>query len=73
MKDRYNEDIKELVVERLKTLPSDIKISIGSDGSFTKNELISHIEDEDEIGEKIIEIQLKYLQMIKTGALLRDE
>ena len=60
-----DEEIKKLVIARLEILPSDKKISIGSSGEFSKEELIKHVEKEDSIGEKITEIQLEYLQSLK--------
>jgi len=67
-----DEEIRKLVVERLKTFPSGKKMSIGSEGNFSKEELINHVESEDRIGRKIIEIQLTYLQSLKKG-ILTDE
>jgi len=67
-----DEEIRKLVVERLKTFPSGKKISIGSEGNFSKEELINHVESEDRVGRKIIEIQLTYLQSLKEG-ILTDE
>lgn len=61
------EEIKELVIARLKTLPEDKSISIGSEGGFTKEELIQHVEQEDHIGKKMIEVEMHFLQMLKEG------
>ncbi len=55
-----------------KALPSGQKVSIGSEGSFDKQELISHIEKQDNIGDKIIEIQLNYLRALKGGVLIGE-
>jgi len=72
-KDSLDEDIRQLVIERLKAMPSDKKISIGADGSsFTSDQLISHVKEGDEIGKKIIDVQMSYLQALKTGALLDE-
>lgn len=57
-----DEDVKKLVIARLDSLPSNVKISIGSSGSFTKGELIRNVENETDIGKKIVEIQLAYIQ-----------
>jgi len=65
-------EIKEIVIARLDVLPIDRKISIGNEGTFSKEELINHVESEDRIGRKIIEIQLTYLQSLKKG-ILTDE
>jgi len=68
-----DEDVKELVIARIKTLPEDTGISIGSVGSFSKEEIISHIEQNDEIGRKIIEIELSFLQKLKEGMLYEQQ
>lgn len=47
-------EIKSLVIARLKTLPENTGISIGSMGNFNKTDLIEHVEKGDEIGKKII-------------------
>ncbi len=67
-----DEDIRKLVIARLRTLSSGRKISIGSDGEFTKDELIQRVEQNDEIGKKITEIQLQYLRSLKEGIFLKD-
>ena len=63
------EDIKKLVIARLETLPPDKTISIGSRGAFTKDELISRVQKEDEVGEKMIQIELEFLRSLKKGIL----
>lgn len=67
-----DDEIRKLVIERLKTFPLGKKVSIGSEGSFDKEELINHIEKQDKVGEKIVEIQLSYLQALKEGELLSE-
>lgn len=62
-----NEDVKELVKARLSILPQNIKISIGSEGSFSRDELIEHINEGDKIGKKIIEINMDFLRALKKG------
>lgn len=64
-----DKEIRELVIARLRSLSSGRKISIGSKGEFTKEELIRRVEKEDPIGKKIIQIQLSYLQSLKEGIL----
>jgi len=65
-------EIRSLVVERLKTLSSGRRISIGADGDFSKEELINHVEKGDKIGDKIIKVQINYLQSLKKGILPND-
>ena len=71
-KEEISEDLKNLVIERLDVLPSDKKISIGSVGEFTKDELIEHVKQGDEIGQKIVEIELSFLRALKEGTLLDE-
>lgn len=66
-----SEDIKQLVIERLRRIPLGKKVSIGSDGDYTSEELIKLIESNDKIGDKVIEMQLEYLRSLKE--LLSEE
>lgn len=60
-----NEEIKQLVIARLEVLSEDTGISIGSEGEFTRDELIKRVKEGDEIGQKIIEVELDYLKSLK--------
>ena len=60
-----SEEIKELVIARLEVLPKDTGISIGSSGEFTPEQLIARVKAGDEVGQKIIEVQLNYLKSLK--------
>ncbi len=64
-----DQEMKQLVIERLKTLPENTGLSIGSQGDFSKSELIRHIEQDDDIGKKIIEVELNFLRGLKEGIL----
>jgi len=59
------EDMKQLVIARLEVLSEDTGISIGAEGEFTREELIKSVERGDEIGQKIVEVQLNYLKGLK--------
>jgi len=67
-----DEEIKQLVVARLETIPPDKKISIGGEGDFTIEELIDRVKKNDEVGQKIIEVQMKFLQSLKTESFLDE-
>ncbi|MFH1065331.1 MAG: hypothetical protein V1734_02385 [Nanoarchaeota archaeon] len=62
-------EIKELVIARLETMPSDEKVSIGSAGEFNKEELISEVKKGSSIGKKIIEIEMEFLRAMKEGII----
>ena len=61
------QEIKELVIARLKTLPNNKEISIGSSGEFSKDELIEAVENEDQLGKKLIEVEMNFLRTLKDG------
>ncbi|MBI2550768.1 hypothetical protein HYV73_00275 [Candidatus Uhrbacteria bacterium] len=66
---RYSdEEIRKLVVARLSVLSSDMQISIGSSGTFTRDELIGHVNANDDLGRKIEEIELEWLRSWKDKA-----
>lgn len=67
-------DLKELVVARLELLSGDKRISVGSlsGEGFTKQELIERVRQGDEIGRKVIELELTYLRALKDGVLLEE-
>lgn len=71
-KEEIPEEIKELVIARLDLLSEEKKISVGSSGEFTKNELIEHIKEDDEIGRKMVEIELELLKAQREGSLLKE-
>ena len=64
-------EANRLVIARLNTLPPNIKISIGSDGEFSKDEIIRAIENGEDIGKKYVEMQLAYLKAITDGTLYK--
>jgi hypothetical protein len=57
--------IKDIVIARALTMPDNIGISIGKDGRFSKEEIITHVKKDDEVGKKFVKIQLNYLQSLK--------
>jgi len=71
-KEGIPKDLKDLVIARLDVFPSHKTISIGSLGQFTKDELIECVEQGNEVGEKIVEIELFFLRALKEGTLLEE-
>ena len=62
-------EIRDLVIARLRSLSPKRKISIGGEGEFTKQELIDKVRKNDPIRRKIVKIQLSYLQSFKKGLI----
>lgn len=65
-----SEDIKELVIARLGIMPSNYQLSIGNKGTFTKNQLIDHVKQEDEIGKQIVKMQINFINALTSGKLM---
>ena len=63
-------DFKEIVIARLETLPSNRKISIGSSGEFTKDELINSVKQGSPLGKKLVQIEMEFLQSLKKELLV---
>lgn len=59
------EEIKQLVIERLRRIPVGKKVSIGAEGDFTGDQLISFVEKDNNVGRKVVEMQLEYLRTLK--------
>lgn len=61
-----DEEVRKLVVARLSVLSRDTMISLGSQGSFTRDELVQSVERGDRVGEKLAEIQMEWLRSFKS-------
>lgn len=68
-KEKVIGEIKKIVIARLEILPENKKISIGNFGEFSKEELIDNVNKNSEIGNKIIEIEMKFLRAMKKGII----
>lgn len=55
----------ELVLERLKTVPAGLKMSIGSKGTFDKFQLMNEVETNTKIGQLIVSIYMDNLRNFK--------
>jgi len=67
-----SEELKKIVLERLKSMPESLSVSIGN-AEYTTDELVEHVEDGDEVGKQIMEIQLQYLQDLGSGKIYDNE
>lgn len=62
-----NEEIRKLVLARLKMRSSETMTSIGDEGVFTRDQLIDHVQAGDKIGKTVQEIEMKWLSALKNG------
>lgn len=63
-----DEDIRRLVIERVKAIPKNVRIAIGS-SDYNSEELLDNIARNSEIGREVIEIQMEYLRDLASGAI----
>ncbi len=72
-KQKIDPELKEIIIQRILSskLPENIRLSIGN---LTKepmgiSEIARHIQQEDEIGKTVIEMELAYLKALKEGVI----
>lgn len=64
------EDIRELVLARIRAASGDLSVSIGNVAKgYSKKELIESVEADNEIGKEIVDIQMEYLKDIAQGKI----
>lgn len=68
-----NEIKREIVIERLRQIPPKVSIAFGtSSGFMSGDDMIKQVENDTEIGKKIIEIQFTYLKAFKKESLMSN-
>jgi len=67
-----DQDLKNMVIGRLSTIPEGMEISVGSFGSFKKDDLIKNVKDETEVGKKMVDIELTYMKDLISGKLYKN-
>ncbi len=64
-----DEEIRKLVLARLKTISPDTIKCIGNEGSFNRDQLIEHVELGDKIGRTIEQVEMEWLRAFKSGLI----
>ena len=64
-KNTTDQEVVDLVIARLETMPSNISMSIGGGDNMSIQELIERVRVNDEVGKQIVEMQLDYLRSLK--------
>ena len=67
-----DEEIRNLVIERLRSISDETSLLVGSDVRLTKTEMIERVKSGDELGKKIIDMQMTYLRDLASGKLLEN-
>jgi hypothetical protein len=68
--EEVNNEIKELVIARLDVMPSNYKLSIGGQGTFTKDELIQEVKKSSIIGNQIVKMELNFIKALASGRII---
>ena len=66
---KKEEELKELIIARIRVMPPNYKLSIGDKGTFTKEELLEHVKSGDETGSQIIGMQMNFIKALTSGRL----
>ncbi len=66
------EQLRKLTLERLKVMPSDTEVAIGS-LEYTKADLIKHVSKADDLGRRVMKIQLEFLQDLASGEIYKND
>lgn len=67
------EELKQLVIQRLKATSDELNIVIGNEGNFTKEELIRRVESGDKIGKEVVESEIEFLKALTEGKIYTSE
>ncbi|OGI64231.1 hypothetical protein A2914_00825 [Candidatus Nomurabacteria bacterium RIFCSPLOWO2_01_FULL_41_21] len=67
-----SEQLKNLVLERVSIMPDTLRMSVGSD-ELTKNDVLKHVKEGDDIGNQIMEMELGFLRDLASGAVYSYE
>lgn len=65
-------NFQKLVYTRIQSMPKDFVLAVGDYGNITKDEALSHIQKNDEIGQVIIMINREYFDLLKSGQLYEN-
>lgn len=67
---QLDEEIRRLVVERIKRTSDELQLVIGDgEKKYSKKELIKSVEKGDEVGRLIIDIQMNFLKAMAQGKI----
>ena len=64
--EKISNEVINLVIARLETMPANMSVSIGgtTQKTFTIRELVEKVRNQDEVGQKMVEMQLNYIRSL---------
>jgi len=67
-----NEEMRELVIAKIEAqVPSNLKLYVGSSGGISKEEMIQHIKEGDNLGDEIVRSHIMFIRAIARGEVTR--
>jgi len=63
------QEIKDIVRANLERVSPKAILHIGGYGSFTREEILEEVDNDTDIGKKMIEAELEYLKLVKEGKI----
>ncbi len=71
-KERLSKEIKELILWKIEVeIPPNQKLSIGGEGTFSRDQLKEHVEAEDEIGIMFADMQIRFMKDLVSGKITK--
>ncbi|HBC44706.1 MAG: hypothetical protein UX08_C0002G0011 [Candidatus Collierbacteria bacterium GW2011_GWB1_45_35] len=67
-----DDEIRSLVIERLKSISDESSLMIGGDKKLSKSDMIKSVQNGDDTGKKIIDMQMTYLRDLASGKLMEN-
>ena len=61
------EEFREIVIKRLEAMPENVRVSMGSVGTFSREDLIKNVNDNTELGQLILKMQIEYMKSMTKG------
>lgn len=70
-KKKQLEQLKQIVLMKIATMPKNYKLSIGGEGSFNKFQIAEHINKMDDTGKQILDMELKFIKALSRGEVTK--
>ncbi len=66
---RIKEEVKKLIVERIKSSSDNFQIIGGGNEKLSKKEVIKSILKEDDVGKEIVRMQMEFIKAMTSGEI----
>jgi len=70
-KKKQLERLKQIVLMKIATMPKNYKLSIGGEGSFNKVQIAERINKLDDVGRKILDMELRFIKALSRGEVTK--